>query len=166
MIRISILAVCLAAALPTASARTDNTAALAVLEAVYANRPIGSWRFAATTFNCETALLNPLFESLLSFGLEGNESETTNNSMLQPAQRTPVSGTWQLTGAPRATLTTEAFILFSSDSGPMKQGSQTIRQDIRLTSKHSLADTATIIYRNSGGHVILTGCATAVGQWL
>lgn len=166
MIRIPLLAACLAAALPIASARADTTVALALPEAVFANTPIGTWRVSITTFNCQTAIPNPPFESLLSFGIEGNESETTNNPMLQPGQRTPAFGTWRLTGARRATLTTEAFILFSSRSGPIKQGSQTVRHDIRLISEHSFADTATIVYRDTGGHVILTGCATAVGQRL
>ena len=144
----------------------DPTVPPLLPEAVLANTPLGTWQLRITTFDCVSLKPNPPFESLLSFTVEGNETETTNNPMLQPGQRSTGFGTWGFTGPRAVALTTKAYILFSSPAGPIRQGSQVIHHAIRLTDDHSLTDTATIAYYDADGRQTLAGCAVAAGQRL
>ena len=156
----------LAIGVSSTPALADPTVPQLLPEVLLANSPVGVWRVQVTTFNCTSLRPNPSFESLLSFGIEGNEVETTDNPMLQPGQRSPAFGTWGFTGPRSVALTTRAYILFASPSGPIKQGTQIVHHAIRLTSDHRFADTATLAYLDQGGNVTLSGCATAVGERL
>ena len=59
-------------------------------------------------------------------------------------------------------MTTRAYILFPSPTGPIRQGTQIIHHAIRLISNHRFTDTATLTYLDRTGNVTLSGCATAV----
>lgn len=135
-------------------------------DALLTNTPVGTWKVRITTFDCATLKAGPPFESLLAFGIEGNESETTSNPMLQPGQRTPAFGSWHFTGPRSVALTTKAYILFPSPAGPIRQGSQVIHHTIRMLDDHSFADRATIAYYDTAGAQVLGGCAVAEGQRL
>nr|WP_321983507.1 hypothetical protein [uncultured Lichenicoccus sp.] len=147
-------------------ALADPTVPQVLPDALLDNSPIGVWRVQITTFNCASLQANPSFESLLSFGIEGNEVETTNNPMLLPGQRSPAFGTWGFTGPKSVALTTRAYILFPSPTGPIRQGTQIIHHAIRLTNDRHFTDTATLTYLDRTGNVTLSGCATAVGERL
>ena len=156
----------LAIGVSSTPALADPTVPQLLPEVLLANSPVGVWRVQVTTFNCTSLRSNPSFESLLSFGIEGNEVETTNNPMLLPGQRSPAFGTWGFTGPRSVALTTQAYILFASPTGPIRQGTQIIHHAIRLTSHHRFTDTASLTYLDHTGNVTLTGCATAVGERL
>ncbi len=166
MHRTRLLSAVLAASFSATPAFADPTVPPLLPEPLLANTPVGVWQVRITTFDCVSLKPNPPFESLLAFGAEGNESETTSNPMLQPGQRSTAFGTWGFTGPRAVALTTKAYILFASAAGPIKQGSQVIHHAIRLTDDHSFADTATIAYYDTDGHQTLAGCAVAAGQRL
>ena len=156
----------LAASLFPALALADPAVPQLLPESLLANSPVGVWRVEVTVFNCSSLRSSPAFESLLSFGIEGNEVETTNNPMLLPGQRSPAFGIWGFTGPKSVALTTRAYILFASPTGPIKQGTQVIHHAIRLTGDNRFTDTATLTYLDRAGNVTVSGCATAVGKRL
>jgi hypothetical protein len=131
------------------------------------NSIVGTWRVQVTTYNCATGVQNPPFASFLTFGSHGTLVETTASLGFAPGQRSPGHGIWTRTGGDDYQAISEAFILFTTPANPpapgLQRGTQRITQAIDVDGDQ-LTSAATIEFLDTAGNVLVTGCASAIGQ--
>ena len=128
---------------------------------------VGTWRVQVATYNCATGIQNPPFPAFLTFNSHGTLLETTASPAFAPGQRSPGHGIWSRTGEHTFTATSEAFLLFTTPPNPpapgTQRGTQRITQAITIDDDQ-LTSEATVEFLDTAGNVIVTGCASAVGQ--
>jgi hypothetical protein len=128
---------------------------------------VGTWRVQVTTYNCATGVQNPPFPAFLTFGAHGTLVETTASPAFAPGQRSPGHGIWSRTGEHTFKAVSDAFLLFTSTPNPpapsLQRGTQRITQAIAVDDDQ-LTSAATVEFFDTAGNVLVTGCASAVGQ--
>jgi hypothetical protein len=122
----------------------------------------GTWKVEVTQRDCNTG--DPLgtpFQSLLTFANGGTMTETTDNPLFFPAERSPGHGVWSSKGESRYTAATTAFVTLN---GALTK-TQTIRQTIEMGDDPNRFTTvkATVQFFDPNGTLLVTGCATATG---
>jgi hypothetical protein len=122
----------------------------------------GTWEVEVTQRDCNTD--DPLgapFQSLLTFASGGTMTETTDNPMFFPAERSPGHGVWSFKGGSRYTAATTAFVTLN---GALSK-TQKITQTIEMGDDPNRFTTvkATVQFFDPTGKLLLTGCATATG---
>lgn len=124
----------------------------------------GTWTVQVTLVDCTSG--NPLgspFPSLLTFAQGGTETETTANPMFYPAERSPGHGVWSKTGKRNYRAISTAFITLN---GSLVK-TQKITQAIQIgDSRDSFTSAASVEFFDPAGNLLVTGCATAAGQYL
>lgn len=119
----------------------------------------GTWQLQVTPRNCLTGDPIATFPSLVTYAGGGTSISTT--SSLSPALNYPGQGVWQYVGNQRYT---GGFMFFRFNSSGTFIGTQKITQEIEYDGAlDQLNITATFEVLDSGGNVVGTGCATAVG---
>lgn len=139
----------------------------------------GTWRVQVTTYNCLTGVaLGTPFNALLAFARGGTLSGTTSSPAFEPGQRTSDYGIWSKTDGKTYKAVSEAFILFASPPNPapnpfnpspgparpsLQRGTQRITQTIEV-SNDQFTSVATVEFFDIDGKLLMTGCASAIGQ--
>lgn len=130
----------------------------------------GTWRVSVTLRNCDSGTILPPFQSLLTFARGGTLTGATSSPDFLPGQRSADHGIWSPAGGHAFRAVQEAFILFDSPSRPnrhgFRSGTQRISQTIELKNEDEFTSTASTVYFDSGGTMLTTGCANAVGRRL
>lgn len=144
---------------------TNNLYGQPERSAVSTSRLQGTWWVTVTLYDCNTGSEQPPFVSLLAFARGGTMSETTNNPVFQPGQRSSGYGTWAHVSDNVYTSTDEAFILFTA--GPFIRGTQRINHSITVErGGDEFNDEATVQLFDINGNLLASGCARAVGTRL
>ena len=122
----------------------------------------GTWKVEVTQRDCSTG--DPLgspFQSLLTFNSGGTMTETTDNPLFFPAERSPGHGVWSFKRGTRYTAATTAFVTLN---GALTK-TQKIVQTIEMGDDPNRFTTvkATVQFFDPNGKLLVTGCATATG---
>ena len=163
--KLVIAGVCMAAVLALAQHRQEAASGdplAAKLE--------GTWRVSVTLHSCDSNTAMPPFQSLLTFARGGTLTGTTASPNFLPGQRSSDHGIWSSAGGHAFRAVEEAFILFDSPTRAnrpaFRTGTQRISQTIELKNDDEFISSATTVYFDSGGTMLTTGCADAVGRRL
>jgi hypothetical protein len=131
------------------------------------NRLQGTWRVTVTTEDCATGAPLSTFNAILVFAPGGTMSGTTSNPAFRPGQRTSDYGVWRRARGGTYRVVSEAFILFDSPAAPpvpgFVRGVQRLTQAIEVEGD-TFASDAGVQFFNSNSDLLVTGCASAVGQ--
>ena len=120
----------------------------------------GTWRVQVTIRDCQSGAALRTFPAFLTFAHGGTLTETTTG--FPPAQRTPGHGVWSHMDAHTYSAVSEAFLF--SPAG-VWTGKQRLTQVIEIGHDADvLSSTAMNEIFDTNGNLILTGCATAVGN--
>lgn len=119
----------------------------------------GTWRVQVTIRDCQSEAALRTFPAFLTFAQGGTLTETTTG--FPPAQRTPGHGVWSHMDGHTYSAVSEAFLF--SPAG-VWTGNQRLTQVIEIGDADVLSSTATNEIFDTNGNLILTGCATAVGN--
>jgi len=122
----------------------------------------GTWQVVVTQRDCTTG--DPLgqpFQSLLTFANGGTMTETTDNPLFYPAERSPGHGVWSFRGGARYIAATTAFITLN---GALAK-TQKITQSIVMGDDQNTFTTvkARVQFFDPMGNLLVSGCATATG---
>jgi hypothetical protein len=122
----------------------------------------GTWKVEVTQIDCTTGdPLGPPFQSLLTFASGGTMTETTDNPMFFPAERSPGHGVWSFKGGSRYAAATTAFVTLNGALTKTQEIRQTIEMDDDLNRFTTVK--ATVQFFDPTGKLLVTGCATATG---
>ena len=122
----------------------------------------GTWKVEVTQRDCSTGdPLGPPFQSLLTFASGGTMTETTDNPMFFPAERSPGHGVWSFKGGSRYTAATTAFVTLNGALAKTQKITQTIEMGDDLNRFTTVK--ATVQFFDPNGKLLVTGCATATG---
>jgi hypothetical protein len=122
----------------------------------------GTWKVEVTQRDCNTGdPLGPPFQSLLTFASGGTMTETTDNPLFYPAERSPGHGVWSFRGRSRYTAATTAFITLNGVLTETQKISQIIEMGDDLNRFNTLK--ATVQFFDPNGKLLVTGCASAAG---
>lgn len=122
----------------------------------------GTWQVVVTQRDCTTG--DPLgqpFQSLLTFASGGTMTETTDNPLFFPSERSPGHGVWSFKGGNRYRAATTAFVTLD---GALTE-TQKITQIIEMGDDSNRFNTikASVQIFDPNGKLLVTGCATATG---
>ena len=122
----------------------------------------GVWRTQITPRDCQTGepLLPFTPQGLITYHKGGTISETAA-SPGGPASRTPGHGVWNHRNSRNYE---DSFVFLVLNPDRSFAGRQEVTQNIRLSANgDNFIDNATFQIFDANDHVIVTGCATAVG---
>lgn len=140
-----------------------NAAAQSGTRTSEANKLEGTWTVQVQLVDCTTG--NPIgnpFPSLLTFARGGTETETTANPMFFPAERSPGHGVWSRIDKHNYRATSTAFITLNGSLAKTQKITQAIQM---ADSGDSFTSTASVEFFDPAGNLLVTGCATAAGQY-
>jgi len=122
----------------------------------------GTWRVQVTIRDCQSGAALRTFPAMLTFAQGGTLTETTTG--FPPALRSPGHGVWEKIGGHNYRAVSEAFLFNPANSWT---GTQRLSQIIEIGSEpDGFKSTATNEIFDINGNLIVTGCATAVGDYL
>ena len=127
----------------------------------------GTWVVHITPYACDTGESFPQFTavSYLTFHADKTMLETTSNPNFQPGQRSAGLGYWERTSPGNYHAVFQAFIQFTSDGpSPRVRGSQRIEQGIEFQDRDHWTSDAAVTFYDVAGVLVLSGCASAVGE--
>jgi hypothetical protein len=126
-----------------------------------ADRIVGTWNVTVKLVNCSTGQsLGSPFPSFLTFGTGGTLVETTANPLFFPSVRGPGHGIWSAEGGNGYRASSTAHI---TNNGVLVR-TQTIVQDIEMSSPNEFVSNASIQFFDPSGALIQKGCATATAE--
>ena len=128
---------------------------------VLADKLVGTWDVTITPFDCSTRVAQAPFQSILSFGPGGTESETSDNPASPPSITTPAFGSWRVTGRHTAVMLTEGFVFAPASEGGTSVAS--VNHAITVLDETHFTDTAVISITNAAGAVSQGPCVSAAG---
>jgi hypothetical protein len=120
----------------------------------------GAWRLQVTVVDCYTRQVQRTFPALAAFAKRGTLTVTTAGQ--SPALSTTGVGLWRRTEDHRYSAVSESFVF--SPAGVWIQTHRLTRAiDVDIDGDE-FTDTVALEILDTGGNVVLTGCATSVGS--
>ena len=120
----------------------------------------GTWRVQLTVRDCQTNVALRTFPALFTFAKGGTLSVTTAGQL--PALSTTGLGVWRHTDGHAYSAVSEAFVF--STAGVWTQTHRLTRAIEVGNNEDEFTDTVALQIFDTNGNVIVTGCATSVGN--
>ena len=129
----------------------------------------GTWLVQVTLRNCATEAPMGTFSSLVTFGRDGNITESAGSTAFAPGQRSPGHGEWEHAGHGTFSQRMIALVLFTTPPTPptspgFEAGWQTVEHTITMTDANNITSSGTNSFYRANGELYRSGCSTAVGR--
>lgn len=124
---------------------------------------VGTWQVQVALHNCQSgAAIGAPFQSLLTFADGGTLTESTANAMFFPAIRGPGHGVWSRVHRGQYSAASIAFITMNGALVKTQKITQTI--EMGPNPDEFTTPQASVQFFDPAGNLLMTGCATAVGE--